>query len=86
MNKDEYIDFLDAVGTVEGKLNGIFVGVKLPSYAYDESVGYKLIFDHENIKESCFKLVLKEAKLRGKMIGKTTVANREMTIIYTPRA
>ncbi len=85
MNKDEYIDFLNAIGVVEGKIDGIMVGVKFPSYTYDESVGYKLIFDHENINESSFKSVLEEAKSRGKMIAKTTEANREMTIIYTPR-
>ena len=85
MNEAEYLDFLNAIGAIEGKLDGIFVGVKLPSFAYDEAEGYKLIFDHENIKESNFKSVLEEAKSRGKMIAKTTEANREMTIIYTPR-
>jgi hypothetical protein len=86
MNEVEYLDFLDTIGAVEGKLDGLFVGVLLPSFDYDEAGGYKLIFDHENIKESSFKSVLEEAKSRGKIIAKTTVANREMTIIYTPRA
>ncbi len=85
MNKPEYNDFLHAVGVVEGKLDGVFIGVKLPSFTYDGAEGYKLVFDHLNIKESSFKRVLEEAESRGKMFGEITVSNRKMTIIYTPR-
>lgn len=86
MNSSEFTEFLDAIGVVDGKLDGIFVSLKLPEFAVDNADGYKILIDHLNIKESSLKRVLEEAEQRGKRVTKIIEADREMTIIYTPRA
>jgi len=85
MKWGEVFDFLDAVGVIEGKIDGIFVGILFPLDHIDGSQGFKLSFDNTNITEISFRAILDEAVSRGKK--KTTIirADREMTVIYTPK-
>ncbi len=86
MDKQEIIDLLNAVGIIEGKKDGLFVHIATSlSDNYDEAEGLKLVVDHERLSEDSYKSILLEAEVRGKRVARKSLANREVTIIFTPR-
>ena len=86
MDKQEIIDLLNAVGISKGKKDGLFVHIASSlSDNHDEAEGLKLVVDHERLTEDSYKSILLEAEARGKRVARKILANREVTIIFTPR-
>ena len=86
MDKQEISDLLNVVGIIEGTNDALFVHIAAPlSDTYDEAVGLKLIVDHDHFTGDRYESILFEAEARGKRVARKILANREVTIIFTPR-
>ncbi|MHC4690383.1 MAG: hypothetical protein ACYS5F_12215 [Planctomycetota bacterium] len=86
MDKQEIIDLLNAAGVIEEKKDGLFIHITSAlSDTYDEAKGLKLVVDHKRLKEDSYKSILLEAETRGKRVTRKILANKEVTIIFTPR-
>ena len=86
MDKQEISDLLNVVGTIEGTTDGLFVHIAASlSDIYNEAEGLELVVDHDRLTGDSYKSILFEAEARGKRVVRKILANREDTIIFTPR-
>jgi hypothetical protein len=86
MDKQEISDLLNVVGIIKGRKNGLFVHIAAPlSDTDDEAEGLKLVVEHDRLTGDSYKSILFEAEARGKRVVRKILANREDTIIFTPR-
>jgi len=87
MNMDEIKDLLNALSFIKGKKKGLNVFIEVPNpVVFDVADGYKLIIDYENVHNDNLQRITDVVDGRKLKRIRTQRADRDVMLIYKPRA